>query len=234
MIQHLRDLTTIAKHLVSNHGAEVGAVAKIAAHALIPGAPIVVGAVESLCDYAADKSQELTDETITEMIEGLGSDVRHLESLMGHLSGQLDGVLSQMVQMAQFGTPPMALEAMMNNALESQFSELREELRALTPELETVKRQQVALLSQQALQGDMLQQVQDSLDAALAFNAPLAGEGVVGARVSVFLGARGRFQSALLNGDLKGAQSALAEMKAISPNGNTCRVSEMALKAATN
>ena len=39
MIQHLRDLTTTAKRLVSKHGAEVGAVAKIAAHALIPGAP---------------------------------------------------------------------------------------------------------------------------------------------------------------------------------------------------
>lgn len=91
MIQMFRDLTNAAKHLVTKHGAEVGAVAKIAAHALIPGAPLLIGAVESLCDYAADKSQELTDDTITEMIEGLGGDVQHLEALLGHLSGQLDG-----------------------------------------------------------------------------------------------------------------------------------------------
>ena len=41
-------LKTKAKNLVTKHGSEVGAVAKIAAHSLIPGAPIVVGAVESL------------------------------------------------------------------------------------------------------------------------------------------------------------------------------------------
>ena len=166
MIQKFRDLTNAAKNLVTKHGAEVGVVAKIAAHALIPGAPLLVGAVESLCDYAADKSQELTDEIITEMIEGLGGDVQHLEALLGHLSGQLDGVVGQMSQMAGFGTPPQALEAMINSALENQFSTLRDELRALAPELETVKRQQESMLRKQNLQGDMLHQVQESLDAA--------------------------------------------------------------------
>ena len=122
MIQKIRDLTNAAKNLVSKHGAEVGAVAKIAAHALIPGAPLLVGAVESLCDYAADKSQELTDDTITEMIEGLGGDVQHLEALLGHLSGQLDGVVGQMSQIAGFGATPDVLEKMMNKALENQFS----------------------------------------------------------------------------------------------------------------
>ena len=79
---------------------------------------------------------------------------------------------------------------------------------------------------------DMLSQVQDQLSAALAFNAPLAGEGVVGPQVNVFLGARGRFQSVLLNGDLEGAQSALDQIKGLSPNRNTYRVSAMALCAA--
>ena len=229
MLSKLREK---AKCLIERHGAEVGAVAKIAANALIPGAPLIVSAVESVCDYTADKGHDLTDARMTEMIEALGGDVNQLESLLGHMAGQLDGVLAMMAQSAQFGTPPQALEAMINTALEGQFSDLRAEIRALTPELETVKRQGSEMLRQQALQGDMLSQVQDQLSAALAFNAPLAGEGIVGPQMNVFLGARGRFQSALLNGDVDGAQSALDQMKGLSPNGNTYRVSAMALRAA--
>ena len=228
MFQRIKQL---GQNLVQKHGAEVGAIAKIAAHALIPGAPLIVAAVESACDYAADKGQELTDEKITEMIEGLGGDVQHLEALMAHLSGQLDGVVGQMANMTQFGATPEMLEAMMNSAIEGQFSALRDELRALTPELETVQRQQEAMLREQSLQGDMLRQVQDQLGAALSYHEPLASEGVVGAQVSIFLGARGRFESALFNGDLTRAERALEEMKAISPNGNTSRLCEMALKS---
>ena len=222
--------------LIRKHGSEVGAVAKIAARALIPGAPILVGAVEATCDYVANKGQALSaeqsEEAMMRRLSELGGDVAQLASILDLLGGRLEGVFGQMSQMAQFGTPPQALEVMINVALESQFSELRAELRALTPELETVKRQGEEMLRQQALQGDMLSQVQDQLSAALAFNAPLVGEGVVGAHVSVFLGARGRFQSALLSGDLEGAQSALDQMKGLSPNGNTYRVSAMALRAA--
>ena len=43
MLSTLKDK---AKRLVERHGAEVGAVAKIAANALIPGAPMIVSAVE--------------------------------------------------------------------------------------------------------------------------------------------------------------------------------------------
>ena len=105
-------------------------------------------------------------------------------------------VMSMMTQSARFGSPPQALEAMINTALEAQFSELKAEIRALTPELETVKRQGSQMLRQQALQGDMLSQVQDQLSAALAFNAPLSSEGVVGPDISVFLSAQGHFQGA--------------------------------------
>ena len=65
MIQKIRDLTNAAKNLVTKHGAEVGAIAKSAVHPQAFGSAIVV-VVESLCDYTADKSQELTDESITE------------------------------------------------------------------------------------------------------------------------------------------------------------------------
>lgn len=41
MFQKVNTLTNIAKNLVIKHGSEVGTVAKIAAHALIPGAQIV-------------------------------------------------------------------------------------------------------------------------------------------------------------------------------------------------
>ena len=76
MLTKLREkLREQAKRLVERHGAEVGAVAKIAANALIPGAPLIVSAVETVCDYAADKGQEITDERMTEMIEALGGDV---------------------------------------------------------------------------------------------------------------------------------------------------------------
>ena len=133
--------------------------------------------------------------------------------------------------MSSFASPEM-LEAMFNNELETQFSMLRDEMRAMVPELETVKKQQAEMLRKQALQGDMLAQVQESINAALAFSAPLASEGIEGPQVSLFLGARGRFQSALLNNDFRGAETALSEMKKISANGNTYRVSEMALRAA--
>ena len=129
MLTKLREkLREQAKRLVERHGAEVGAVAKIAANALIPGAPLIVSAVEAVCDYAADKGQELTDERMTEMIGALGSDVNQLESLLAHMGGQLDGLIGQVSQMAQYGTPPQALEAMINTALEGQFSELRAEI----------------------------------------------------------------------------------------------------------
>ena len=219
------------RRLVKNHGSEVGVVVKIAAHALLPGAPMLIGATEALCDYASNQDHEQGEAALMEELEALGGDVTHLEMMIGQLSGQLDGLIGQASQMAQFGTPPQALEAMINTALETQFSELRDQLWALTPELETVKRQGESLLRGQGLIGDAIQEVKHQLDAALAYNAPLAGEGIVGGQVSMFLGARGRFQSALLNGDLKGAESALVEMRSISPNGNTARVSEMALRA---
>ena len=147
-----------ASALIRKHGPEVGAVAKIAAHALIPGAPILVGAIEATCDYAADKGRDLnqdeSDAAMTRLLEELGADIAQLESLLGHLAGQLDGVLGQMTHLAQFGTPPEALEAMINMTLETQLSALRDEFRALTPELETVKRQGAQMLRQQAIQGD--------------------------------------------------------------------------------
>lgn len=55
-----------AKRLVERHGTEVGAVAKIAAHVLLPSAPLIVSVVEAVCDYTADKGQELTNERMTE------------------------------------------------------------------------------------------------------------------------------------------------------------------------
>ncbi len=226
MFDHIKQL---GHRLVQGHGAGVGAVAKIAAHALIPGAPLLVAAVESACDYAADKGQELTDEKITEMIEGLGGDVQHLEALMGHLSGQLDGVVGMMTQSAQFGASPDMLEAMMNSALENQFSPLRDELRALTPELETVKRQMVEMLRAQGAQGDMLHQMQETLEASVAYHHPLASEGITPAQAPHFLAAEGRFKSAMVSRDLPTAEAALAKMKSISPNGNTAKVHEMAL-----
>ena len=221
-----------ARRLVRNHGSEVGAVVKIAAHALLPGAPMLIGATEALCDYASEQGHEQGEVALMEELEALGGDVTHLEMMIEQMSGQLDGVIGMMTQSAKFGAPPQALEAMINSALETQFSELRDELRALIPELETVKRQGESLLRGQGLIGDAVKEVKHQLDVALAQSAPLAGEGVVGAQVSVFLGARGRFQSALINGDLEGAESALAEMSSISPNGNTVRVSEMALQSA--
>ena len=65
----LTKLREKAKRLIERHGAEVGTVAKIAANALIPGAPLIVNAVEAVCDYTADKGQDLTDERMSEMIE---------------------------------------------------------------------------------------------------------------------------------------------------------------------
>ena len=226
-----QDIKDKAKSLVTRHGTEIGTVAKIAAHALMPGAPVLVGAVEALCDYSVDKLDDAQDQELAQMLEELGGDVVQLERVLEHLGGQLEGVISQMTMMASF-TSPDVLEAMFNTALETQYTALRDEMRALVPNLESVKRQQVQMLRQQALQGDMLAQVQDSLDAALAFNAPLASEGIVGAQIATFLAARGRFQSALLNGDHSEAEQALADMRMISPNGNTYRVSEMAFKAS--
>ena len=175
MIQKFRDLTNAAKNLVTKHGAEVGVVAKIAAHALIPGAPLLVGAVESLCDYAADKSQELTDDTITEMIEGLGGDVQHLEALLGHLSGQLDGVVGQMSQIAGFGATPDVLEKMMNKALENQFSSLRDELRGMSARFESVERQNQEIIDHLAIEGDKSDEMRSMLRALREELAELKG-----------------------------------------------------------
>ena len=78
----LSKLKERGRELIKCHGAEVGVVAKIVANVLIPGAPMVVNAVETVCDYAADKNQELTDEYMMEIIGGLDSDVSQLESLL--------------------------------------------------------------------------------------------------------------------------------------------------------
>ena len=95
-------LISKAKSLVSKHGPEVGAVAKIAAHALIPGAPLIVGGVEALCDYNAEKGHDADHAELTKKLEALGGDVSHLEQLLGYLTGQLDGVIGMMAQSAQF------------------------------------------------------------------------------------------------------------------------------------
>ena len=75
-----------AKDLITKHGAEVGAVARVAAQALIPGAPLLVGAVEAVCDYSADKAAEASDEALGQMLEALGGDVAQLEVILGHLA----------------------------------------------------------------------------------------------------------------------------------------------------
>ena len=137
---------------------------------------------------------------------------------MAHLSGQLDGVVGMMAQSAQFGSPPEALEAMINSALNTQFSALREELRALTPELETVKRQMDEMLRAQGAQGDMLHQMRDMFEASVAYSHPLSSEGVSPAQAPRFLAAEGRFKSATVSRDLATAEAALAEMKSISSN----------------
>ena len=110
-------LISKAKSLVSKHGTEVGAVAKIAAHALIPGAPLIVGSVEALCDYNAEKGHEVDQAELMAKLESLGGDTAYLEKVLGQLIGQLDGVIGMMAQSAQFGSPPEALKAMINHAL---------------------------------------------------------------------------------------------------------------------
>lgn len=176
MLHRFKQLGT---QLVQKHGAEVSGIAKIAAHALIPGAPMIVTAVELICDYASEKNQELADEKLSEIVQGIGKDVQYLESLMSHLTGELSAVLEMMMQSAQFGTPPQVLEAMINSALEGQFRSLRDEIRSLTPELDIIQRQQESMLRKQSLQGDMLRQVQDQLCAALSYHEPLVNEGII-------------------------------------------------------
>ena len=72
-----------ARRLVRNHGSEVGAVVKIAAHALLPGAPMLIGATEALCDYASEQGHELGEAALIEELEALGGDVSHLEMKIG-------------------------------------------------------------------------------------------------------------------------------------------------------
>ena len=69
----LNRLKERASTLIARHGAEVGVVAKIAANALIPGAPMIVSAIEAVCDYTANKGQELSDERMMEKIEAVRS-----------------------------------------------------------------------------------------------------------------------------------------------------------------
>ena len=52
MFQRIKQL---GQNLVQKHGAEVGAVVR--SRTLIPGAPLIVAAVESACDYAADRGK---------------------------------------------------------------------------------------------------------------------------------------------------------------------------------
>ena len=79
-------LISKAKHLVSKHGPEVGAVAKIAAHALIPGAPLIVSSVEALCDYNSEKEHEVDQAKLMAKLESLGGDTAYLERVLGRLT----------------------------------------------------------------------------------------------------------------------------------------------------
>ena len=112
MLSRLRDK---AKRLIERHGAEVSAVAKITANALIPGAPVIVSAVEAMCDYTADKSQELTDDRMMEMLDGLGADVGQLDSLLEHMAGQLDGAIAQMTQSLSASLALLLVTTLYNN-----------------------------------------------------------------------------------------------------------------------
>ena len=110
--------------------------------------------------------------------------------------------------------------------------EIRDQMMALQPELESIQRQNEEMLRNQNLQGDMLEQVKDSVDAALAFVNPMQSEGLSGRAASEFMAKESRFQLALLNGDFGGAQTALDEMKGLSPHGNRVKICEMALKTS--
>ena len=46
-----------AQSLIKHHGAEVGMIAKIVAHTLLLGAPMIIGATEALCDFVAGESE---------------------------------------------------------------------------------------------------------------------------------------------------------------------------------
>ena len=89
-------------------------------------------------------------------------------------------VLTQMVGMARFQVPEAALRHLVEVALATRadLAGLREELMGIQPELSFIQEQGEALLRGQAFMGDMLSQVKDSVDAALGFCGPLAGEGV--------------------------------------------------------
>ena len=80
-------LITKAQTLVTRHGTEVGMIAKIATHGLIPGAPLLVSAVESLCDYSADSYNQKSDREIKTLLNNLGGDVEKLDYILGQLGG---------------------------------------------------------------------------------------------------------------------------------------------------
>ena len=138
-----------------------------------------------------------------------------------------------MSNMARFNVPEEALNSILttNIANDPTLNAIRTEMMAIQPELVMIQQQNEAMLRQQNLQGDLLEQVKDQVDAALSFVNPMMTEGLSGQQSSDFMIQHQKFQLALLNNDLSGAQKALETMKEFSPNGNQVKVSEIALKA---
>jgi hypothetical protein len=231
MLSRIKDKV---KQLVGNHGPEITTCVKIAAHALIPGGGVLVETVGALCDYTNEKSKDISEDEVLAKLESLGNDQIHLLTLIEHLTREFGPTVDQMSNMARYNVPDEALESIVNGAIAQNpaLMEIRDQMMALQPELETIQRQNEEMLRNQNLQGDMLEQVKDSVDAALAFVNPMQAEGLSGRAASEFMAKECRFQLTLLNGDFGGAQTALDEMKSLSPHGNRVKICEMALKTS--
>ena len=220
------------KRMFERHGSEVSACAKIAASALLPGGGILIESVGALCDYSADKGQDLTDERIMETLEGLGDDQEHLATLIGHLSGRLDDVMAQMVMLNGMGAGGDILERTVQTALATRedLAGLRQDMLAIQPELSFIQDQNNALLQGQAFAGDMLSQMMEMLKATQGYGPSFAEEGLTGPSAAQFMSCHQRFHKQILARDLTAAGTTLEEMRVLAPNGDTVKTGEMLLK----
>ena len=220
------------KRMFERHGSEVSACAKIAASALLPGGGILIESVGALCDYSADKGQDLTDERIMETLEGLGDDQEHLAPLIGHLSGRLDDVMAQMVMLSGMGVGVDILERTVQTALATRedLAGLRQDMLAIQPELSFIQDQNDALLRGQAFAGDMLSQMMEMLKATQGYGPSFAEEGLTGPSAAQFMSCHQRFHKQILARDLTAAGATLEEMRLLTPNGDTVKTGEMLLK----
>ena len=109
-----QQLSEQIRMLISRQGPDVGEAVELIVLGLLPDIPRIAHHIKALSKSAHLDQPETSDE-VKALLSTLDDDWPILELVLGLMMRSLDGLLGQIAQMLQLGTPTQALEFLLSN-----------------------------------------------------------------------------------------------------------------------